>query len=1037
MRITDATARRPLSTGAVVLTVLLLGVYGLVNLPINFLPDVTYPLIRVHVWWPAATPEELDRQVADPVERQLSTVEGLDYLESSSIEGMYTLLVNFRYGTDVDVAYQDALAAMARVARDLPKEIEPPIVIKADPSQLPVLQLTVSSPDWDLVKLREWADLWLRDQLVAVSGVAGTEIIGGLEREIRVHVDPAALERHRVGLGDIQQRLARENVETSGGRVTVGPRELIARTTGEFESLDQLRDVVIARGAGTARLLLRDVADVEDSHEEVRVVTRLDGHPCVKLSVLKQADANTVAVARAVQQRVAELAPAMPAGVRISMVENQAEYVAAALGGVRNAAIEAAVLVIALMALFLGNWRQVIAMTWALPFTLVANFALMKLAGFSLNVFSIGGLVIAIAVDLDNSIIVIENITRLRRERPGLDPLRLVVTAVGEVAPAVLASTLSFLALFLPFLLVPSLSTLLFRELILVVAGVMCVSLVNAVVVTPAIMALLLRGAAATHRETFSERIVERLTLAYGRSLDAVLARRNVALVVFAGVLVVAVAAVPRLGSEFLPRIDDGRVMVKVRLPTGAALSQTDVALRRVEEAVRGDPLVESAFTLVGGKVWGLYTYEIANEGELDLQLVPRDRRELSTEEYVRGLRKRLGGIALPAGKAMVAQMPLKGIRRTGDSDLEVKVRGADTRNLFEIAAKASAELGSAPHLQNVHLSLDLTKPEYQVHVDRLRASELGVTIADAASSLQSLVRGQVPSRYREGDEYYPIRVMVPERRLSSRAALEELPLACSGDGCVRFRDVARIEESVGPVEIAREEQVKQVIIRADAAGASVGTALAEVRERLAGLDLPPGYELRLGGQAQMMAEARRSLLTVLAFALFFALVILVVQFNQLRIPLIILATVPFSLSGVALMLVVTGIPVGTTVVIGLLVVVATHVTEGVLLLTYAEEIRGRERLDARSAVSAAARTRFRPRLMTALGVLIGLLPIALNLEQGGDMLQPMAAAAIGGIVVAVLVALYLTPVLYVLTARRVLKEIGAPAEEPRRIAVQ
>jgi multidrug efflux pump subunit AcrB len=376
----------------------------------------------------------------------------------------------------------------------------------------------------------------------------------------------------------------------------------------------------------------------------------------------------------------------------------------------------------------------------------------------------------------------------------------------------------------------------------------------------------------------------------------------------------------------------------------------------------------------------------------------------------------------------------VKGIRRSGESDLEVKIRGADTRRLFEIAGKASTSLGTALHLRNVHLSLDVTKPEYQVRVDRLRASELGVTIADITGALQSLVRGQVASRYRQGDEYYPIRVMVPERALTSRAVLEELPLSCNADGCVRFRDVGSVEESTGPVEIAREDQVKQVTIRADAAGTSVGAALGEVRERLAGLELPTGYELRFGGQALMMAEARRSLLTVLAFALFFSFVILIVQFNQLRIPLIILSTVPVSLSGLVLMLAVTGIPVGATVVIGLLLVVAAHVTEGVLLLTYAEEIRAREQVGPLEAVTAAARTRFRPRMMTALGVLVGLLPIALNLEEGGDMLQPMAAAAVGGILVGIFVALYLTPVLYVLTARRranVDREVG---EMPRRL---
>ena len=1019
MKLTEITTSRPLSTAALVLVVLVLGIYGLARLPVDFLPDVTYPLIKVHIWWRGATPEEIDRQIADPVERQLSTVDGLDYLESSSIEGMYTLQVNFRYGVDVDVAYQDALAAMARVARDLPKDIDPPIVIKADPSQLPVMQLTVSSKQWDPVQLRDWVDTWLSDRLLAVPGVAGTEVVGGLKREIRVHLDPMAIERHGLAIDDVIRRLARENVELSAGRVTAGPREFIARTVGEFESLDDLRHVVVAR-EGAARLLLQDIASVEDSHEEVRIITRVNGEPCVKLSILKQADANAVTVAGSMDRRLEELRPSLPGDVRLGAVENQAQYVEDALKGVRNAALEAAIMIVILMALFLGNWRQVTAMVWALPFTLVANFALMSLLGLSINIFSVGGLIIAIAVDLDNSIIVIENITRLRRERPGLDSRRLVVAAVQEVGPAVLASTLSFLALFLPFLLVPGLASLLFRELVLVIAGVMCVSLVNALAVTPVIMALLLRKAPATMRETLFERFVHRVTLTYARSLGTVLRWRVVTISVFAGLLAVAIILLPRLGTEFLPRMDDGRVMVKVRLPTGAALAQTDAALRQIEGVLKGDPLIESAFTMAGGKVWGLYSYEIANEGELDLQLVPRGRRSVTTAEFTRRLTGKLAAAPLPAGKAMVMQMPVKGIRRTGESQIEVKLRGVEISRLFSLAQRATGLMSTAPYLENVYQSLDMNKPEYQVQVDRFRAAELGVSVADVASSMQSLVRGQIASRFRDGDEYYNIRLMIPETMIDSRTTLEDIPLLHDAEGrSIRVRDVAQVVDAVGPVEIVREDQIKQVVIRADPAGVSVGEAVARLKETLKGLDLPVGYELKYGGQAQLMADAQRSLLLVLAFALFFAFIILVVQFNRLPIPTIILTTVPFSLAGLVLMLTATGTPLGTTVVIGLLVIVAAHVTEGVLLLTYAEEIGGRERLGPAEAVVKAASTRFRPRIMTALGVIVGLLPIALNLEGGSDLLQPMALAAVGGLVTAIAVALYLVPVLYTLRVRR------------------
>ncbi len=1032
MKITEISTRRPLSTAALVLVLLVLGVYGLTRLPVDFLPDVTYPLVKVHMWWRGATPEEIERQVAEPVERQLSTVDGLDYLESSSIEGMYTLQVNFRYGVDVDIAYQDALAAMARVARELPKDMDPPIVIKADPSQLPVLQLTVSGA-WDLVKLRDWVDRTLRDQLVAVAGVAGTEVVGGLKREIRVHIDPMAIERHQLGLDELVKRLAKENIELSAGRVTAGKRELIARTTAEFASLDELRNVVVAR-TGEGRLLLGDIAQVEDSHEEVRVITRLDGKPCVKLSVLKQADANTVEVARAVMRRLEELRPGLPGGVSIGVVENQATYVESALRGVQRTAIEAAILLVLLMALFLGNWRQVVAMTWALPFTILTNFAWMHLAGISINIFSLGGLLVAIAVDLDNSIIVIENITRLRRERPGLGSARLVVAAVREVGPSVLASTLSFLVLFLPFLLIPGLASLLFRDLVLVVAGVMCISFVNAIAVTPLIMALLLRGGAGSLHESLFERLVHRVTHAYGRSLTWVLRWRTATIAVFVGIAVIGFISVARLGTEFLPRMDDGRVMVKVRLPTGSALAQMDGALKQVEALVKDDPLIESVFTLVGGKVWGLYTYEIANEGELNIQLVPRDRRDVTTGQYVARLEKLLAEHPLPAGKAMAMQMKTKGIRGSALSEIEVKVRGGDTTRLFVLAQEVGARMAKAPFLTNVYQSLDMSKPEFQVSIDRFRIADLGLTASDVATSLQRLIRGEVASRYREGDETYGIRLMVPEPMITSRASLEELPLSCgSPGGCIRVRDVARVVEAVGPVEIVREDQVKQVVVRADPSGVSVGEALARLRSDLAAVDWPPGYEVKYGGQAELMGEARRSLMLVLGFALFFAFVILVVQFNRLRIPSIILGTVPFSLAGVALLLAATGIPVGSTVVIGLLVVVAAHVMEGVLLLTYAESARAQDGLEASPAVVKAATTRFRPRLMTALGVVIGLSPVALNLHEGGEMLQPMAVAAIGGLSVTVAVALYLVPVLYATVTRRGVLRDGLTMQEEER----
>jgi len=1013
MKITEYSVRRRLATSAIVLTLAMLGLYGLMRLPVNFLPDMTYPMVKLNIFWPGATPEEIERSLADPIERQMMTVDGLDYLESSSIEGMYSLVVNFRYGANIDVAYQDAAAALARVARKLPKDIEPPLIFKADPSQTPVLQLTVRSDGWDLVKLRTWTDDWLQDQILAVPGVAGTEIVGGLTREIRVHLKPGALEKYGLTVGAVLKRLRDENVQQFGGRVTVGPQEIVTRTMGEYASLDDLRNVVLLRD-GAAKVHLRDVAEVVDSHREARVVTRLDRQPAVKLSVLKQADANTVEVARAVEKRLAELKTGLPAGIDLGMVENLGTYVTDALNGVQTAAVEAAALVVLIVWLFLGSWRQVVVIAVALPLILIVNFGLMQLAGFSLNIFSLGGLVIAIGVLVDNSILVVEAISRAREEEPDRPIGEVVVAATRDIGPAVVAATLAFLALFVPFLLVPGLVSLMFRELILVIAGIVLVSLATAVTLTPMLTAAMLGDSGKHQRKSRFERFFDRIIDAYGRTLRRLLVRRRLLLAVFMAIAVAGGYAMTLLGSEFLPKMDDGRVLVKVKLPTGASLAETDRVLRDIENKLAGDQRIESLFAMAGGKPVGTVTYEIANEGELNLQLKPPAVRQISTEAYLAEIRPIVAKIPAPGGKVTVSQAKVKGLRKLGDADIEVKVKGSDLAELFALAGRVAQTMNGLKHFANVYVAMDLTKPEYQVKVDRTRAAELGVAVSEVADSLRTLVAGSVATRLREGDADYDIRVMVPESRVRHRGDLEDLRIATAQGGSVRLADLAQVQPATGPVEIVREDQVKMVIVRGDASGVSVGEALKELQTAMAKESLPPGYQLSYGGQAQMMDEMTRSVLSILAFALFFSFIVLTVQFNSVKLPALILGSVPCSLAGSAGLLLVAGKPLGATVVIGILVVLAAVVNAGVLLFTYARELQD-EGMSAADAIVQAARLRLRPIVMVTTAILIGLVPLALALEAGGDMLQPMAIAAIGGLLMENVVALFLMPALYLM----------------------
>ncbi len=1020
MKITHYAINRRLAAAAILVVLIVLGIYGYRRISVDYLPAITYPLIKLQIRWPAATPEEIDADIAEPVERIMATIDRLDYIESSALEGLYSLDVHFEYGTNIDVAFQDVLAALTRAQRGLPPDIEPPFVFKADPSQLPVMRLTVSSETWNVVELREWADNWSQDRILAVAGVAGVEIIGGLAREIRIQIDPETLEKYSFTLDSVISRISKENIDLTAGRVTVGSREIIARTIGEFTSLEDIRNIVLS-DEGHKKVYLRDIADVVDSHEEARIITRFNQETCVTLSVLKQAEANTVETANAVDLALKELQPALPAGIQLDYVENQAVYVTQALAGVRNAAIAAAVLLILVIYFFLGSVRQVLVMIIALPSTLIVNFGFMKLAGFSLNIFSLGGLVVAIGVVLDNSTVVLENITRMKRKKTDQ---KLVVTAeeaTGDVGPALVAATLSFLALFMPFLIVPGLISLLFRELIFVIAGIVVISLAVAATTTPMLAAILLGEGRSDIGTGWFERFFARITADYGKGLNRIIRRRWGVIAIFIIALAAAYALLGSLGGEFLPLIDDGRIMIKTRMATGSSLKKTDAVLRRIEKKIAEEPLIQSIFTLAGGRLQGLTILEIAAEGEINLQLIPLNERNVSTSEYVLRLRRIIGNIRVPGGKIMVRQMPIRGIPGMRQSDIILYVRGQKTDVLSGIAEQAAQTLSDLDSFQNVIVSMDISKPEFQVRMDRAKATDRGLSASEAARSLRTLITGNVVTRYRDGTEYFNVRVIVPAERLRSREDVANLPVTGSRVPPVRVRDIASVVRSYGPVEIIRNNQIKQITVEADITGANLAGAVNKLKQTFAGIDLPTGYEFDVGGQAELMTEMKETILAVLAFALFFAFVVLTVQFNSLKLPLLILGSIPFCLAGVVFGMYLVNLPLGATVIIGVLVVVAATVNDGVLLLTSAGELQKRQSYPPRKAVVEAASIRLRPRIMTSMTTMVGFLPLALNLEEGGDMLQPMAVAAIGGMMMEILVALILIPSLYVIFSRTLL----------------
>ncbi|MHB8994697.1 MAG: efflux RND transporter permease subunit [Armatimonadota bacterium] len=1015
----------PVAVLVLMLAVIVIGVYGFAQLPVNLLPDITYPMVKVNIRWAGATPADIEQNIADVIERKLATVDDLDYLETHCTEGMYEALVNFTFGTDVDIAYQDVTAKMGTVRNQLPTDADAPIIVKADPSQLSTMDLAVTSEARDLTALRTWVDNYLQDQFTAVPGTAGSEISGGLEREIRVHVDQAALQGHGLTIADLSRVVAGENVQLLGGWVTGKQKEYVARTLAEYNSIRDLSQVMVAKDAGGHPVFLGDVARIEDSHALQRIKTVFGGQECVKLSVFKQTAANTVEVADAIKGRMAELKSLLPPDVSMAVVYDSSDYVKRSVASVRDAVLIAAVLVLLVTAFFLTGWQRIVVVTATLPLSLLGAFFVAHLLDFSINIFSLGGLVVAITVLLDNCVVVMENISRLQTEHPEEPhPIR---RGVAEVGGAVVGATFTFIALFLPFLMVPGLASLLFRELILLVSVIILISLVVALTVTPALMNLFFpEGRPGAEKmgpmARLSHRTLKGIQRLYTPVLDLCLRRPWLIVGAILGVSFLGLGALRLVGSEFLPRVDDGYVMAKLKMPTGTSVAETDRVLERVEQALVDVPGIKQHFRLTGGRVWGLVTYEVGNEGEVDIELVSAHERDLDTDQWVDKYGPEITKAAMvPGARLKVMHTKMRGIRMTGEFPVEVEIkapRSEPLEQMAEVAAQVRGQLKDVPGLAKLDVSLDVSKPEYQVLLDRERAGDLGLSAADIARTVRTFIDGITPTRYHEGGYYYDIRLKTPDGTVANRTDVEQLVLPSPGGGTFVLGDVAQVVPAVGPTQVDRYDQMRIIKVTADAAGVSTGEANAGVAKALKNYALPPGYTMRLGAAALEMKENFSALILILSMALFFAYVVLAIQFESFSLPFVIMARVPLSLVGVSLALLVTGVPLGVTVMIGVVILAGIEVNHGVVLLGYVRQLQ-QEGMALEEAIKTGTMVRLRPVLMTLLVGVAGLLPLALGIGEGTELLKPMAVGVIGGLVFSLLLTFLFMPSLYLLFARR------------------
>jgi HAE1 family hydrophobic/amphiphilic exporter-1 len=1032
MSLPQLAIRRPVAVAMFFLGVVFLGVLSFVRLPIDLLPDVAYPRLVVYTANPGVAPAEVERFITEPVEQAVSTVPGVQHVESSSREGGSLVTVRFAWGTDMDFAALGTREKLDNLRDALPELASRPVVLRTDPRSEPVMALSVSGSR-DLPALKDLAESVFRRRLEQIDGVAQATVTGGLEREIQVEVDPRLMESYGLTIDDLAATLDAANASAPGGTIRRGRYRYSLRTLGEFQGVDEIGLVPVSRsgeqgqgggqGAGggqprpAGEVLLRDVARITDGFRERESVARFNGEEAVGLLVFKGAEANTVRVAEQVEEVMAELRGEYPE-VRLEVAMSQAGFISDALANVVQEVLLGGVLAFLVLFLFLREVRYPVAVALAIPISLIATFALLQAAGVSLNLLSLGGLALGVGMLMDNSIVVLENIFR-HRER-GLGPAAAAALGAEEVQRAITASTLTTIAVFGPIVYVEGVAGELLGALALAVAFSLLASIGVAVTLLPTLAARWGEGsgrppgrARAAAGRFFAppldafDRGFARFTAWYERLLEAGMRHRGRTIGLAFLLLAAGLGIGMSLERSVLPEVDQGAFRARLEMPRGTPLDVTAEEAARLETMFRRDRAVDAVFTRVGRQT-AIAGMDEAESGTHTATLEVRLREGESTAAALGRLRSGMasfppGALSIESGQATALGKLLGG----GESDLAVRVRGEDLDAALAYAQEAARRLAGVGAVANVRLGTEMGQPEARVEIDRERAAQYGIDPREVAETVEAYMKGKKATEFVDFDRKVPVVVRLPEAERRSLETLEALRV----DG-IPLRELVTVHTASGPSEIRRIDQSRVVVVHADVAGGGVDEAVAAVRSTLSSLPAPHGLRVEIGGENEEMQRGFRALGFAFLLALLLVYMLLAAEFESLLHPFIILLAVPLAAVGATAALWLAGAGINTMSLIGMVILVGIVDNDAVVKVDFINQMR-REGMTRHEAIRAAGHARLRPIVMNTITAGLGLLPMALGVGPGAELQAPLAIAVLGGLISATALTLVVIPVSY------------------------
>jgi len=1028
--------RRPVTVLMIYCAVTLLGVISFSRLPRELYPPITYPQLTIVTTYENAAPEEVENQITKIVEEAIGTVGRLRRISSISKESVSIVIAEFLWGTNMDFAALALREKIDLIKERLPFDAEDPLVKKFNPFDLPVVTLSVTGP-MHLSRLREVTERLIEDELEKIDGVASANVIGGIEREILVGVDQGKLQASGISILDITRAIGEANINYPAGTIKEAFTEYLVRTLGEFKDVSEIKNIAVGidikdryedfpiyksadedleqdKWQNERRLiLLSDIATVEDGFKEATSISRFNGKENISILIQKQAQSNTIEVADKIRRSLKEILERLPKGVKVKIVYDQSLFIKSSINGVTLAALQGGVLAFFVLLFFLRNIAGSLIVAFSIPLSLLASFVLMYFSGISINIMSLGGLALGIGMLVDNAIVVMENV--IRHKESGKDAKTSAGVGADEVSGAITASTLTTIAIFVPLIFVIGVAGQIFKQLALTITYSLIASLMVALTLIPVLM--LPSRKAKVNSKSFFFNIMERF---YGFNLSIVMRHPWISLLFVFILFIASMQLFLVLDKEFMPRVDQGQFIIKVDMPTGTVLEATDRAIRKVEGEILKIEDVEHVAIGIGSEKGRLGEEAVEalgpHQGQIMVNL--KKKRQHSSSWVVQELKERLKKVDLPGVHIeYILQESVFNVSFGGSSPVVLEIKGLDLTMLKRIARDCERRLKKVPGLYGIQNSIAPPAPETKINIIKDKASSYELSVNDIAQTAHIGIKGLIVSKFKETGEEIDIKVRL---RQSDRKDLNKLrrlivhsPLGVN----VPLAEVSYFSVGKGPSQINRFDQERVVVVSANIYKRALNKVIDDVESVLSGIKLPEGYRVSLGGESQQMQDSFKSLMFALILSVILIYMIMASMFENLWQPFVIMFTVPLSLMGVALSLFFTHTSLNIVAFLGIIILGGVVVNNGIVLIDFVNVSRAKG-MKLKEALIHGSKVRLRPILMTALTTALGLLPLALGIQEGSKLQSPMAITVMGGLMVATFLTLIVIPAVYLVTQR-------------------